>query len=80
VADADIAVTYRDLVVENPPHLTLVTLPSDHPLSARAGPLDAARQALRDASERMLDEFLAADTVVLGVPMYNFTVPTQLKA
>ena len=28
----------------------------------------------------MLDEFLAADTVVIGAPMYNFTLPTQLKA
>lgn len=28
----------------------------------------------------MLDEFLAADTVIIGAPMYNFTVPTQLKA
>ena len=28
----------------------------------------------------MLDEFLAADTVVVGAPMYNFTLPTQLKA
>lgn len=28
----------------------------------------------------VLDEFLAADTVVIGAPMYNFTVPTQLKA
>ena len=27
-----------------------------------------------------LDEFLAADTVVTGAPMYNFTLPTQLKA
>lgn len=27
-----------------------------------------------------LDEFLAADTVVIGAPMYNFTLPTQLKA
>ena len=27
-----------------------------------------------------VDEFLAADTVVIGAPMYNFTVPTQLKA
>ena len=29
---------------------------------------------------RVLDEFLAADTVVIGAPMYNFTLPTQLKA
>ncbi|HEU5482188.1 MAG TPA: NAD(P)H-dependent oxidoreductase [Sphingomicrobium sp.] len=28
----------------------------------------------------ILDEFLAADTVVIGAPMYNFTLPTQLKA
>jgi FMN-dependent NADH-azoreductase len=27
-----------------------------------------------------LDEFLAAGIVVIGAPMYNFTVPTQLKA
>ena len=27
-----------------------------------------------------MDEFLAADTVVIGAPMYNFTLPTQLKA
>ena len=28
----------------------------------------------------MLDEFLAADTVVIGAPMYNFGIPSQLKA
>ena len=28
----------------------------------------------------ILEEFLAADTVVVGAPMYNFTVPSQLKA
>lgn len=27
-----------------------------------------------------VDEFLAADTIVIGAPMYNFTLPTQLKA
>lgn len=32
------------------------------------------------ADQSVLDEFLAADTVVIGAPMYNFTVPTQLKA
>jgi FMN-dependent NADH-azoreductase len=76
----DIDVIYHDLAAENPPHLTLATLPGDHPWSAMAGPLDTAAQALRDDSQRVLEEFLAADTVVLGVPMYNFTIPTQLKA
>ena len=28
----------------------------------------------------VLDEFLGADTIVIGAPMYNFTLPTQLKA
>jgi FMN-dependent NADH-azoreductase len=32
------------------------------------------------ADSTVLDEFLAADTVVVGAPMYNFTLPTQLKA
>jgi FMN-dependent NADH-azoreductase len=32
------------------------------------------------ADTTVLDEFLSADTVVIGAPMYNFTLPTQLKA
>ena len=32
------------------------------------------------ADTTVLDEFLAADIVVIGAPMYNFTLPTQLKA
>ena len=32
------------------------------------------------ASSQVLDEFLQADVVVIGAPMYNFTLPSQLKA
>ena len=32
------------------------------------------------ADTRILDEFLAADTIVIGAPMYNFGIPSQLKA
>jgi FMN-dependent NADH-azoreductase len=32
------------------------------------------------ADTSVLDEFLAAETIVIGAPMYNFTLPTQLKA
>jgi FMN-dependent NADH-azoreductase len=39
-------------------------------------PEQSARVALDDA---LIAELQAADTVVLGVPMYNFGVPTQLK-
>jgi FMN-dependent NADH-azoreductase len=35
-------------------------------------------EAFADSS--ILEEFLAADTIVIGAPMYNFTLPTQLKA
>ena len=46
---------------------------------------DLAAEPLEHLTERgqdpqVLDEFLAADTVVIGAPMYNFTLPTQLKA
>jgi FMN-dependent NADH-azoreductase len=32
------------------------------------------------ADSSVLDEFLAADVVVIGAPMYNFGIPSQLKA
>lgn len=41
---------------------------------AGSDPEEAAR------AQRALDEFLAADVVVMGVPMYNFGIPSQLKA
>ena len=31
-------------------------------------------------SDRLVDEFLAADIYIIGVPMYNFSVPSTLKA
>jgi len=31
-------------------------------------------------ADTALDEFLASDVVVIGAPMYNFTIPSQLKA
>ncbi|HET9399283.1 MAG TPA: NAD(P)H-dependent oxidoreductase, partial [Sphingomicrobium sp.] len=34
----------------------------------------------RGQDAHILDEFIAADTVVIGAPMYNFSIPTQLKA
>lgn len=54
-------------------------------LSSRIVRRDLVEQPLKHLTERgqdeaVLDEFLAADTVVIGAPMYNFTVPSQLKA
>ncbi|HEY1264610.1 MAG TPA: NAD(P)H-dependent oxidoreductase [Terriglobales bacterium] len=75
-----IEVTYRDLAAWPPPHMTLASLPWDHPSARFAGSLDPAAQRVRNESQRILDEFMAADVVVLGAPMYNWGVPTQLKA
>ena len=42
--------------------------------------VDASTQAEFAETNVVLDEFLAADIVVLGAPMYNFGIPSQLKA
>lgn len=72
-------VTYRDLAATPLPHLTLAHLPGDHPLSALV-PDAFALPEEKAGSQAVLNEFLAADTVVIGAPMYNFTIPSQLKA
>ena len=77
---AERQVTYRDIVAEDLPHFTAVTAPSAHPLSKAVPTLDDAQQAKRDNSDAILKEFVGADTVVIGVPMYNFTLPSELKA
>ena len=61
-------VKHRDLAGEHAlPHLDGASL-------AKSDPTVAARSA------RAMDDFLAADVVVLGAPMYNFGIPSQLKA
>ncbi|TWC65134.1 FMN-dependent NADH-azoreductase [Herbaspirillum sp. SJZ099] len=41
---------------------------------------DAAVRSEHALSETLVSELLASDVIVLGVPMYNFSVPSQLKA
>lgn len=41
---------------------------------------DADMQAAFPAERAVLDEFLASDIVIVGVPMYNFSVPSSIKA
>jgi FMN-dependent NADH-azoreductase len=41
---------------------------------------DADLQREIDADRSALADFLAADVVVIGAPMYNFSIPSQLKA
>jgi FMN-dependent NADH-azoreductase len=67
----------RDLDTDPLPHLTRVTTGAIRlPAEAHDEEMAAAF-----ASERaILDEFLASDIVIIGAPMYNFTIPSQLKA
>ena len=65
--DPAIEILYRDLAAEPLTHVNLGSMPAD---SSEAAVASAA----------ILDEFLAADIVVIGAPMYNFTIPSQLKA
>ena len=69
-------VTYRDLAAKSLPHLSPEHLAAAHGAVPEVGPI----QDDMTASAAALDEFLAADTVVIGAPLYNFTVPSQLKA
>jgi FMN-dependent NADH-azoreductase len=69
-------VIYRDLAAEPPMHL------SGAHLAASQGGAIADPAVARDAARgnAYIDELFAADIIVIGAPMYNFTVPTQLKA
>lgn len=71
-------VVYRDLAAQPIPHLS-----GNYVAVVRGGLKasdDATLQADLALGHTVLEEFLAADTVVLGVAQYNFSVPSQLKA
>ncbi|HZV37844.1 MAG TPA: NAD(P)H-dependent oxidoreductase [Pseudoxanthomonas sp.] len=65
--DPRIEVEYRDLAAEPLPHLSGASL-------AKADPAEA------EAAERTMQQFLDADVIVIGAPMYNFGIPSTLKA
>lgn len=75
-AHPDGTYVYRDLAVDPVPHIdepsfTAASTPEDdHTDEQRAG---------WAVSKALIDEVLAADTVLIGVPMYNFSIPSTLK-
>ena len=76
----DAAVTYRDLAATPPSHLGGELLRALRP---NVGSPDAASSILKTElaeADEMLKEFLRADLIVVGAPMYNFSIPSQLKA
>jgi FMN-dependent NADH-azoreductase len=74
-ATPGLEIVYRDLGSTPLAHLS-----GPHLAAAQGAAPDAALQQDLAAGQAVLDEFLAADIVVLGAPMYNFTIPSQLKA
>ncbi|NMG21632.1 FMN-dependent NADH-azoreductase [Brasilonema bromeliae] len=70
-------VTYRDIGHNTIPHV------DESWIAAAFTPPDARTPELAKAielSDTLVNEFLAADRYVFGVPMYNFNVPSTLKA
>lgn len=68
-------VTYRDVTAEPLHHLSGL-----HVAAAHGAAPEPSLQPDLAAGQNVLEEFLAADIVVIGAPMYNFTIPSQLKA
>ena len=69
-------VEHLDLALQTPPHLSADALGFR---TGQAAATEAQRQE-NALSEKLVSQFLAADVVVIGAPMYNFTIPSQLKA
>lgn len=70
------SVVYRDVVADPLPHVDMTIRQAWMP----EGEKDATLTATANRSKILVDELKAADVVVIGSPMYNFTVPSTLKA
>jgi FMN-dependent NADH-azoreductase len=75
LAHPGLEISYRDLTQTPLAHLSGL-----HLAAGQGAAPEASLQEDIAAGQAVLDEFLAADIVVLGAPMYNFTIPSQLKA
>ena len=76
-AHPDLDVSYRDLAAQAPAHLSADILGAR---SVESSQQNARQREELAFGETLLAEFLAADVVVIGAPMYNFSIPSQLKA
>jgi FMN-dependent NADH-azoreductase len=72
----DISIVRRDIGAEPIPHLTAETVSAIRGGEAHT---PAAAEALA-LSDRLIEELRAADLIVIGAPMYNFGIPSTLKA
>ncbi|WP_206212604.1 FMN-dependent NADH-azoreductase, partial [Pseudomonas viridiflava] len=70
-------ITVRDVALNPVPHLGANLLGGwMKPADQRSG----TEQASLDRSNELTDELLAADVLVMAAPMYNFAIPSTLKA
>jgi FMN-dependent NADH-azoreductase len=76
-ANASGEVVVRDIGREPVPHLTAERFQS---FLAKPEERSDAQRAVADYSDALIDELRRADVIVLGLPMYNFGVPSSLKA
>ena len=67
----------RDLVADPVPHLDAARVGA---FFAKPDQRTAEQNAVIAYSDALIDEVRSADVLVLGLPMYNFGVPSQLKA
>jgi len=67
----------RDLAAETLPFLTEAWIHASYTPAANRTPEQRETLALSDT---LIEELLAADAIVLGVPMHNFSIPASLKA
>jgi FMN-dependent NADH-azoreductase len=77
------SVTYRDLHANPLPHLADAALhwpPRLRPAGSGEGPGKAAFEAAQSLQDQLIDELLAADVLLVGAPMYNYSLPSALKA
>jgi FMN-dependent NADH-azoreductase len=75
-ADPALVVVERDLGANPVPHLT-----ADSTAAIRgAEPANDAQRAAKALSDSLVAELKAADTLIIGAPMYNFGIPSTLKA
>ena len=74
--DPGLVVTVRDLGANPIPHLN-----SDSASALRgAAPTNEVQAIAQELSDTLIAELKAADTIVIGAPMYNFGIPSTLKA
>lgn len=73
----DTQVEYLDLAVDTPPHFSADSMGFRRPPT---GEVSEAEQKENALAEALVSQFLAADVIVVGAPLYNFSIPSQLKA